>query len=110
MPELLCMPQHAPPQNAKQRATSTSARERIAVSVGTESLTAEEILRSLKLLNVPESAAFLSVSKRTLQQLTADRLIAAVRFGRNVRYSLEALQRFVESRTVREIGWKGTRP
>jgi excisionase family DNA binding protein len=108
--DLQCMPQHAQPHESKQRGTSTNARERIAVSVGIEPLTAEEILRSLKLLNVPEAAAVLAVSKRTLQQLTADRLIAAVRFGRNVRYSLEALQRFVESRTVREIGWKGTRP
>lgn len=87
----------------------TSARERIAVSVGTAPLTVEEIKRSLGLLSVNEAAAVLAVSKRTLQQLTADRFLAAVRFGRNVRYAVEDLQRFVESRTVREIGWKGNR-
>ena len=101
------MSQRVPPK-AKQRATSTSAREQIAACAAT--LARSEVAaseRSLKLLNVNEAADMLAVSRRTLQQLTADRLLAAVRFGRNVRYSLEALQRFVESRTVREIGWKG---
>lgn len=105
------MPQHAhtPPQNTKQRPPSTSARDKVAASFSATSLSLSEAneARRLKLLNVHEAAAVLAVSKRTLQQLTADRLLAAVRFGRNVRYSIEDLQRFVESRTVKEIGWKG---
>jgi excisionase family DNA binding protein len=103
------MTQHATPHNTKQRATSTSARDRIAASFSATQLSHSEAdeARRLKLLNVNDAAAVLAVSKRTLQQLTADRLLAAVRFGRNVRYSIEDLQRFVESRTVKESGWKG---
>ena len=55
---------------------------------------------------VGQAADFLSVSKRTLQQLTTDRLVAVIKFGRNVRYDIVDLQRFAESRKIREIGWK----
>lgn len=60
----------------------------------------------IKLLHVEEAAKVLAVSKRTLQQLTAERSVAHIKFGRNVRYDLADLCRFAESRKVREIGWK----
>lgn len=69
-------------------------------------LTDKEISELSKLLHVGDAAKFLAVSKRTLQQLTADRLIAVVKFGRNVRYDIVDLKRFAESRKIREIGWK----
>ncbi len=62
----------------------------------------------VKLLSVNEAAAVLSVSKRTIQQLTADRALAVVKFGRNVRYDIDDLTRFAESRKIREVGWKKT--
>lgn len=68
-------------------------------------LTDSEISELSKLLHVGDAAKFLAVSKRTLQQLTADRLIAVVKFGRNVRYDIADLKRFAESRKIREIGW-----
>ena len=60
----------------------------------------------MKLLTVSDAAAVLSVSKRTLQQLTTDRLVAVVKFGRNVRYDLADLERFAESRKTKAVGWK----
>ena len=63
----------------------------------------------MKLLPVAEAAAVLGVSKRTLQQLTSDRAVAVVKFGRNVRYDLADLERFAESRKVRAIGWKAAK-
>jgi len=60
----------------------------------------------VKLIPVNEAAAVLSVSKRTLQQLTADRVVAVIKFGRNVRYDVDDLKRFAESRKIKEAGWK----
>lgn len=60
----------------------------------------------MKLIPVNEAAAVLSVSKRTIQQLTADRQLAVVKFGRNVRYDVDDLQRFAESRKIKAVGWK----
>lgn len=69
-------------------------------------LTDSEISELSKLLHVADAARFLAVSKRTLQQLTADRSVAHIKFGRNVRYDIADLRRFAESRKIREIGWK----
>ena len=60
----------------------------------------------MKLLSVQEAAATLSVSKRTLQNLTADRQLAVVKFGRNVRYDEADLARFAEAKKVKPAGWK----
>jgi excisionase family DNA binding protein len=65
-----------------------------------------EVAELTKLFYLADAAKFLAVSKRTLQQLTADRLVAVVKFGRNVRYDINDLRRFAESRKIREIGWK----
>jgi len=70
-------------------------------------LTDPEVSELSKLLHVGDAAKFLAVSKRTLQQLTADRSVAQIKFGRNVRYDIADLRRFIESRKIREIGWKG---
>jgi excisionase family DNA binding protein len=59
-----------------------------------------------RLLDTIEAARFLAVSKRTLQQLTAERSVAVVKFGRNVRYDIADLRRFAESRKIQAIGWK----
>jgi excisionase family DNA binding protein len=67
-----------------------------------------EVADLIKLLHLADAAKFLAVSKRTLQQLTADRLVAVVKFGRNVRYDINDLRRFAESRKIREIGWKAS--
>jgi excisionase family DNA binding protein len=69
-------------------------------------LTDAAISELSKLLQVGDAAKFLAVSKRTLQQLTADRSVAHIKFGRNVRYDIADLRRFAESRKIREIGWK----
>ena len=63
----------------------------------------------MKLLTVNEAAATLSVSKRTIQQLTSDRLLAVVKFGRNVRYDVADLERFADARKVRPVGWKAAK-
>ncbi len=91
------------PHTIRQHSDQTSARDRIAA---TSTRLGNDGGRHLSLLNVNQAAATLAVSKRTVQQLTADRLLAVVKFGRNVRYDLADLQRFAESRKVREIGWK----
>jgi excisionase family DNA binding protein len=67
-----------------------------------------EVADLTKLLHLADAAKFLAVSKRTLQQLTADRLVAVVKFGRNVRYDVNDLRRFAESRKIFEIGWKAS--
>lgn len=69
-------------------------------------LTDSAISDQSHLLQVRDAAKFLAVSKRTLQQLTADRSVAHIKFGRNVRYDIADLRRFAESRKIREIGWK----
>jgi excisionase family DNA binding protein len=48
------------------------------------------------LLTPPEAARALSISPRTLWQLTADNRIRAVRIGRLVRYDVAELTRFIE--------------
>ncbi len=58
------------------------------------------------LLDTLQAARFLGVSKRTLQELTSDRKIAAIRFGRNVRFDPADLARFIEAHRVLPVGWK----
>ncbi|MEK6677032.1 MAG: helix-turn-helix domain-containing protein [Planctomycetota bacterium] len=51
------------------------------------------------LLNPKEAAKVLSISPRKLWALTASHEIGVVRIGRSVRYSVESLNRFIESRS-----------
>ncbi len=53
------------------------------------------------LLKPRDAAKVLSISPRKLWALTASQQIEVVRIDRSVRYSLESLNRFVESRKSR---------
>ena len=53
------------------------------------------------LLKPIEAAKALSFSPRTLWALTASHEIGVVRIGSSVRYSVESLNRFIESRWSR---------
>ena len=50
------------------------------------------------LVTVREASRMLSVSGRTLWDLTRRGVIPSVRIGRGVRYSIDALERFVRQR------------
>jgi excisionase family DNA binding protein len=60
-----------------------------------------------RLLTTTEAAARLGISKRTIQELTASRKLAFIKFGRNVRFSEADLAAFTERNRVKAIGWKG---
>jgi len=56
-----------------------------------------------KLLTPKKAAAHLAVSERTLYNLTAPRgPIECIRIRRSLRYSIESLVKFIESRKVKE--------
>ena len=57
------------------------------------------------LLDTPAAAQALSISPRTLWQLTKDGEIPCIRIGRSVRYSIHDLEAWIEQRktiTVRK--------
>ena len=60
-----------------------------------------------KLLITEQAAAFLGISKRTIQELTASRKLAFIKFGRNVRFDPADLAAFAEKNRVKANGWKG---
>jgi excisionase family DNA binding protein len=66
-----------------------------------------ETAKLLQLLTTEEAAACLGIGKRTLQELTASRKLAFIKFGRNVRFDLADLDAFTEKNRVKAIGWKG---
>jgi excisionase family DNA binding protein len=70
-------------------------------------ITAQQTEELTRLLNTPEAARFLSVSKRTLQELASERKIAQIKFGRNVRYSIADLEAFIDANRNKALGWKG---
>ena len=59
-----------------------------------------------QLLTTVEASAFLRIGKRTLQELAAERRIAQVKFGRNVRYLRADLIEFANKNRVAAAGWK----
>ncbi|MFH1110711.1 MAG: helix-turn-helix domain-containing protein [Planctomycetota bacterium] len=63
------------------------------MSNGTPALTPPPLL-----LKPKEAAKVLSISPRKLWALTASQQIEVVRIDRSVRYSVESLNRFIESR------------
>ena len=67
----------------------------------------ERVAESCRLLNTDEAAACLGIGKRTLQELTASRKLAFIKFGRNVRFDMADLDAFKEKNRVKAIGWKG---
>ena len=60
-----------------------------------------------QLLITEQAAAFLGISKRTIQELTASRKLAFIKFGRNVRFDPADLAAFTEKNRVKATGWKG---
>ena len=61
-------------------------------------VTAAPQAANLKLLCTrPEAAASVSCSVRTLDSLIANKELRAIRVGRSVRISIEALARFIKS-------------
>jgi excisionase family DNA binding protein len=50
------------------------------------------------LLRLPEAAAFLNVSQKTVRRLVARRVLPCVQFGRVLRFQPADLLRFVEAR------------
>ena len=70
---------------------------------------ARETAELVKLLTTTEAASRLGISKRTIQDLAAERKIAFVKFGRNVRFAVADLDKFIESHRVLPVGWKGTK-
>lgn len=56
---------------------------------------------SVQLVTSKAAAKVLAISPRKLWELTAAREIECIKIGRSVRYSCEALQRFVDSRKVK---------
>ena len=70
-------------------------------------LTPNETAELDKLLTTSEAARRLGVSKRTIQELAADRKLAFIKFGRNVRFAPADLDKFIESHRCLPVGWKG---
>lgn len=60
-----------------------------------------------RLLDTTETARFLGMGKRTVQELVADRKLAFVKIGRSIRFAPADLAAFVEANRVKAIGWKG---
>jgi excisionase family DNA binding protein len=61
------------------------------------------------LLKTLEAAEVLKISKRSLQDLVAERKIGFCKFGRNIRFSQDDIERFIESHRCRPIGWKAAK-
>jgi excisionase family DNA binding protein len=74
----------------------------------TQTLKPSEVAEALALLKTDQAARALNVSRRTVQELTERRELAAIKFGRNVRYHPEDIRRFIESHRNKSIGWKNT--
>ncbi len=60
-----------------------------------------------RLLDTLETARFLGMGKRTVQELVADRKLAFVKIGRSIRFAPADLAAFVEANRVKAVGWKG---
>lgn len=60
-----------------------------------------------RLLDTMETARFLGMGKRTVQELVADRKLAFVKIGRSIRFAPADLAAFVEANRVKAAGWKG---
>lgn len=58
------------------------------------------------LLKHEEAAEYLQVSPRTLTNLVASRQVGFVKIGRCRRYLIVELDRFIESRWQKSVGWK----
>jgi excisionase family DNA binding protein len=66
-------------------------------------------MQAHQLLKTLEAADVLKISKRSLQDLVAERKIGFCKFGRNIRFSSDDIERFIESHRCRPIGWKSAK-
>jgi excisionase family DNA binding protein len=62
-----------------------------------------------RLLDTTEAASALGLGRRTLQELVADRQLAAVKIGRAIRFHPQDLAEFVDRRRMKSQAWKGGR-
>ena len=74
----------------------------VITSQGTPSGLLEE-----SLLNTTESAALLGISKRTFQEQVAERKIAFIKFGRNIRFARADLEKFIAAHRSLPVGGRG---
>jgi excisionase family DNA binding protein len=63
-------------------------------------------LLSEPLLTTSQAAAVLGVSKRTFQELIAQRKVAFIKWDRNIRFARADLEKFIESHRSLPVGWK----
>lgn len=75
----------------------------------TTSPTRREAAEASALLNTIETAAALNISKRSLQELVAERKIGFCKFGRNIRFDRADIERFIESHRCQPVGWKSAK-
>jgi excisionase family DNA binding protein len=59
------------------------------------------------LLDTLAAARFLSMGKRTVQELVAARKLAFIKIGRATRFHVADLEAFIDSNRVKAAGWKG---
>lgn len=56
------------------------------------------VVQSARLLNVREAAEVLSISQRTLHEITVPRgILPCVRIGKSIRYSPSTLEQFIRT-------------
>lgn len=68
---------------------------------------AAEASNSVPLLTIPQAAALLSIGKRTLQSLAAERKLPHIKIGRCTRFDHSDLLAFIEAQKNKALGWKG---
>lgn len=59
-----------------------------------------------KLMDTLAAARFLGMSKRTVQELVADRKLAFIKIGRSTRFHVSDLEAFIDVSRVKASGWK----
>jgi excisionase family DNA binding protein len=64
-----------------------------------------EVEENFALLKTDAAAAALGVSRRTVQELVEQRKLAAIKFGRNVRFAPADIRAFVDKHRNKAAGW-----
>ena len=72
----------------------------------TITLTRRDAAEAPLLLNTIQTATELNISKRSLQELVADRKIGFIKFGRNIRFDRADIAAFIDSHRRQPVGWK----
>lgn len=74
----------------------------------TITLTRRDAAEAPQLLNTFQTATELNISKRSLQELVADRKIGFIKFGRNIRFDRADIAAFIDSHRCQAVGWKAS--